>query len=184
MSSVIGITGRKYSGKDTVGQIVVDDYGYTRIAFADPLKETCRLLFGFSNEQLHGSLKEVVDDYWGTTPRSVLQFVGTDLFRNQLEKVMPDVGEHLWVAITKKKMHDLWSIDPETKFVITDVRFNNEVAMVKLLNGVVWKVNRPISNDSDYHLSEQGIDQLVVDHVIDNTGSMEELEEKIKKLCE
>ena len=46
---IIGITGRKFSGKDTSGEFLVKNFGYERIAFADALKEGIKLIFGFSS---------------------------------------------------------------------------------------------------------------------------------------
>ena len=34
---VIGITGRKFSGKDTLGNFLVNDLGYQKIAYAEKL---------------------------------------------------------------------------------------------------------------------------------------------------
>ena len=37
--NVIGLTGYAGSGKDTLANILVEEYGFTRIAFADKTKE-------------------------------------------------------------------------------------------------------------------------------------------------
>src|SRR5579863_3132559 len=51
---IIGITGRKRSGKDTVGNYLVEHYGFVKVSFADTLKEACKIIFGFSDEQVYG----------------------------------------------------------------------------------------------------------------------------------
>ena len=38
---IIGLTGYARSGKDTVAQILVDKFGFTRVAFADPIRDFC-----------------------------------------------------------------------------------------------------------------------------------------------
>ena len=38
-SVIVGLCGRKRSGKDTLAEELVERYGYTRVAFADPLRE-------------------------------------------------------------------------------------------------------------------------------------------------
>lgn len=63
LPTIIGVAGRKYNGKDTVADYLVDKFGYTKIAFVGPLKEVCHVLFSFSHEQLHGSLKETIDPF-------------------------------------------------------------------------------------------------------------------------
>ena len=80
LPKVIGIAGRKYNGKDTIGDYLVKNYGYKKIAYADPIKEICKEMFGFNNEQLYGSLKESNDGFWNVSPRKLMQFIGTELF--------------------------------------------------------------------------------------------------------
>jgi dephospho-CoA kinase len=52
MINIIGITGKKFSGKDTLGDYFVNNHGYIRLAFADALKNACAEIFGFDFEQL------------------------------------------------------------------------------------------------------------------------------------
>ena len=63
--------------------------------FADPLKNAIGEIFGFSYEQLHGKEKEIVDPFWGVTPRELFQKIGTELFQyhlpNEVEK-MKELG--------------------------------------------------------------------------------------------
>jgi hypothetical protein len=61
---VVGITGFKRHGKDTTGDYLCEKYGFTKLAFADPLKEICKILFSFNEDQLYGGSKEVVDSFW------------------------------------------------------------------------------------------------------------------------
>lgn len=175
-SRVIGVTGRKGNGKDTLGNYLVLNHGYKRIAFADALKDACRCIFGFTEEQLYGNLKETIDDFWQTSPRKVLQFVGTDLFRDHLMEIMPWINQNIWVEVVKKKILDEWKNNPEARFVITDVRFPNEIDLVNQLNGLTVRVSRPSINiDTDPHPSEIQIETLPVKHDIFNDGTKDEL---------
>ena len=81
MALLIGLTGYKGVGKDTVADYLCAKYGFIRLSFAKPLKDALAIIFGFTDEQLNGSLKEVKDPYWQITPREAAQFVGTELFR-------------------------------------------------------------------------------------------------------
>ena len=180
--NVIGITGRKYNGKDTIGKLFVDEFGFTQLAYADPLKDVCKNIFGFDNDQLYGNKKEVVDDFWKVTPRKVLQFVGTNLFREQTHQVIPHVGKDLWVQVMKKKILDGLKNNPTAKFVVTDVRFQNEADLIKELGGIVIRVTRDSVNDYiDSHQSESMIDGLNVDCDVKNNGTIEELYNNVKK---
>lgn len=181
--SIIGITGRKFNGKDTLGKMLIQLYNYTRLAFADPLKEACKCVFSFTNEQVYGNLKEVVDDYWHTTPRQVLQYVGTELFRDQLYKIMPHLGVNIWVEALLKKASDIKQENPNARIVVTDVRFSNEVEAIKKIGGIVIRVKRPSVNiTTDPHPSEVAIDDLNVDYEIMNDGTVADLEDKLNNL--
>lgn len=185
LPKVIGVTGRKYNGKDTVGNYLVEHFGYKRLAFADALKDACRCIFGFTDEQLYGSLKETQDVFWKVSPRIVLQYIGTNLLRDQLSTIMPDLGNDIWVNVIKKKILDEWTINPNQKFVVTDARFPNEVAMIKELGGTMFRIRRESINAvSDSHSSEMGIEKLDVDHEIINDKELDDLYQKIKVILE
>lgn len=175
---IIGICGKKYHGKDTIANHLVEKYGYTRIAFADPIKDICQNIFGLSYEQLYGNMKEENDEYWKVSPRILMQFIGTDLFRNNMSSIMPDIGEDIWIYILLKKIQS----NPQLKFVITDVRFKNELDHITKLNGLKIKVQRNNILNNDNHISESYIDELNVDHIIINDDTIENLNDKIDKL--
>lgn len=52
---LIGILGEAGSGKDTAGQILVQDRGFYSLAFADPIKVYCSWMFGWAAERLFDS---------------------------------------------------------------------------------------------------------------------------------
>ena len=39
---LIGITGKKFNGKDTVADYIVKEYGGNKVSLATPVKEICR----------------------------------------------------------------------------------------------------------------------------------------------
>jgi hypothetical protein len=101
---IIGITGKKFHGKDTVADCLVTNYSFTKMAFADPLKEVCKTLFGFSDAQLYGKEKETKDPKWKITPRKAFQFIGTDLIRNMMYRLIPGIGKDFWVYCLMHKI--------------------------------------------------------------------------------
>ena len=179
---IIGICGKKYSGKDTIADILVTEYGYEKISFATPLKKACALIFGFTDNQLNGSEKEMIDPFWKITPREVLQFVGTELFRKQVGVIIPHVGEDIWVISLLKIIND----NPNKKYVIADIRFPNEISCIKSnLNSVaIWRVTRPTENNNNFsnHASEIDIDKLPIDKIIINDKTINDLRQKIIEL--
>lgn len=177
---VIGITGRKFSGKDTLGNFFVNEFGYQKIAYADALKEAVKSIFDFDDEQLNGSKKEVIDDFWNKTPRQILQFVGTDLFRNHTHELLPNIGKDIWCQVVKRKILNKFNENPCSKFVITDARFENEVNVIRELNGTVINLYRD-TGYTDNHESEALIDTLYYDYKFENNSSKNELYHKVVK---
>lgn len=51
---LVGISGQAGSGKDTVADYLVSEYGYVKVSLADPIKRFGREVFGFTDTQLWG----------------------------------------------------------------------------------------------------------------------------------
>ena len=69
---------------------------------------------------------------------------------------------------------------PNSIWVVTDLRFDNEYALLKKLSAVIVKVTRP-NYHYDGHITERGFDDTLVDYVIDNNGTLEDLKSKVIK---
>jgi hypothetical protein len=156
---LIGIIGRKYYGKDTVADYIVNKFGYTKVSFATPLKESTRPIFGFSDEQLYGDLKDTIDPFWGIPPREVFKFLGTDVYRNNIETILPKMKNDFWLKVFDHKYKNI------DKLVIADVRFPNEAQYIIDNGGFLIKLNRNIENN-DGHESETSIDNINNYHVL------------------
>lgn len=173
---VIGVTGKKGHGKDTFADYLVDKHNFIKISFAEPLKKACQILFNLTDEQLYGNKKEVNDSFWNTTPRMLFQYIGTDLLRNQLKNIMPQIKNNIWVEIARKKILDLEKENKHLKIVISDVRFENEIEFIEELKGVCVRVVREkgIFNNNDQHSSEIALDKIEMKN-IDNNKTLEDL---------
>jgi hypothetical protein len=172
---LVGITGRKYNGKDTVADYLCKFHGYIKLSFAGPIKQICKILFGFSEEQLYGSLKETIDDRWGQSPRKLMQYIGTE--------VLPNIGENFWVKCLMEQVNDIIKNNPDARIVIADVRFPNEVEAItnSPFNNVTLRVTRPSININvtDCHESELLIETLNVDADIINDSDLQTLYDKV-----
>lgn len=140
---IIGVCGLIGGGKGTVADMLVDDHGFEKISFADKLKDGVSTIFGWDRDMLEGATdssrawREKPDTFWSKevgkdiTPRLVLQLFGTDCMR---------VGffDGIWVSLVKQKLLD----NPDKNFIIPDVRFPNEIKLIKELQGQVWQVRR------------------------------------------
>ncbi|MBA42926.1 MAG: hypothetical protein CMF62_02815 [Magnetococcales bacterium] len=180
---LIGIIGKKGHGKDTIGDYIVNKYKFKKIAFADSLKKICGELFGFTDEQLYGNLKEEIDSYWNVSPRTIFQFIGTDLIRNQINQVIPNIGKDFWVKNTLKKIKS----DETNNYIICDVRFENEADKITENGGILIKVIRSddeSDESNDLHISENSINEIKnVKYIIENNSDLEELYKKVDKIC-
>jgi hypothetical protein len=139
---IVGICGLIGCGKGTVGDILVEQ-GFVKISFADKLKDGVAEIFGWDRAMLEGDTnesrqwREQRDNYWSdetqmeVTPRVVLQLFGTDCMRDGFY-------DGVWVSLLKKTILD----NPEQNYVIPDVRFANEVDMIRDIGGQVWEVKR------------------------------------------
>jgi hypothetical protein len=56
------ISGKAGNGKDAMFKLAENNVGWKRGAFADELKETVKKLYGLSDEQVYGNLKDVQDE--------------------------------------------------------------------------------------------------------------------------
>lgn len=179
MLKLIGLSGRKRSGKDSIGQYLEREHGYTIDYFAKPLKEAVRNIFHWSKAHTDGpmdksepDLKEAVDEFWGKSPRLVMQLFGTEVGRQ--------IDVEVWVKSLQLRVQQ--GLDSgAVKYAITDVRFENEAEIIKKLGGEVWRVERPgLPASGDLHPSETSLDSYQhFDHVIVNDGTLDDLYRKV-----
>ena len=189
---IIVLTGKKGCGKDTIANYICEKYGFVNHGFADPIKEIGKIIFGFTDEQLNGHLKEVNDTFWGIAPRDFFQKFGTDIAQFEFPKYFPglfrDNDERaIWVRIFEfwyvKKLKE----NPKLKVVISDMRFKHEYEYLKKLDSYFIKINRNIENNKQNekfseHLSENELNNYEFNCEIKNNGSLEDLFLEIDKL--
>lgn len=176
--TIVALAGEKGSGKDTSGEYLVEKYDFIRLALADPLKEACRHIFSFSDEQLYGSEKEVMDPLWNHAPRKLFQKIGTELLREQLPKMCTHITSDIWGKSLAIRLYKKYMEDPENnnKFVVTDVRFPNELAYVEKLGAISVKIIRKVEkNKFSSHASETQIKKLKTKYIIENNKDKSDL---------
>lgn len=170
---IIGITGKAHAGKDTAADIICAEFPVARAAFAHNLKLACQIIFGFSHDQLWGHLKETFDPRWGFTPREALQRVG------QIMRL--HFSSFVWIDSLSSGMR----FESVQRYVITDVRHDNEAKWVRD-RGIIIKIQRAAegARHGADHISEAGIDEIHIDHVIDNDGTLNDLANTIIPIIE
>lgn len=191
---IIGICGLQNSGKDTIGAYLVDNYGFIKISFASLLKDIVAILFDWDRKLLEGDTvdsrewREQIDTWWSEklqipnlTPRYVLQFFGTDLFRDHFH-------QDIWIIALERQLFK-WK-----NCVITDCRFPNEIQMIRKAGGKIIRVDRgkmptwyyTYMNsgiiDSSVHQSEYMWVKEEYDYLIENNSTLVQLEKQIIKI--
>jgi len=188
---VVGVSGYKGAGKDAVADILVRDHGFTKMAFADPLKRMIEKLdpiLGYHKEYCcencdaeveevrlstllaYGMTQDEIkrDFLYGAELRRLWQDFGTDLMRAE--------DEDYWVARAERALEEAAA----ERVVFTDVRFENEAEMIYAQRGEniqssVWRIARPSLHPTDVHVSEQMVGLLGEEITILNDGSLEDL---------
>lgn len=175
-STIICMSGKAGSGKDTVAKILVEKYGFLRMALADPLRDIVQLVFCLDHDSVWDrDLRELPLKFlpqW--TVRKLLQYIGTEMFRTN---ILADI----WIR------NFLQRAEPFSNYIITDVRFPNELDGAKEKFGgkilsveVVRKGCEGKNIGLPNHESERY--KIPADIIIENDGTLEELNDKVEKL--
>ena len=209
---ILGIVGFAGSGKDTCGAFL-EELGWVRESFAKPVKDAVAAIFGWDRELLEGKTpesrawREKPDNVWSYhfgrpfSPRDALQKMGTEVGRDVYH---PDV----WVAsLVERIFND--HIQKTKNFVITDVRFPNEIKTINENGGKVIRVKRgpdPLWYDyaaiwnnikdpdntlsiptmlTNIHPSERvWIGNPGISETLENDGTLEELKTKLLQIVQ
>jgi hypothetical protein len=203
---IIGLSGKALSGKDTTADYLLLKHNfYEKVGFAKNLKEMCIKVFSLTEKDVYNQdykgvpftqplllsekhLEDIikwistthiingvkVSDFVGKvliSPRDVLQYVGTDIIRSMCDTYHSDIVE--------KKIHSVEDI------VVSDVRFNNEVKLIKDCGGFVVRINRDfsLSGGKRKHQSEVALDDFNGwDYILNNNSSLNDLYKDIDEM--
>ena len=171
----------------------------------DRLKDLCSTIFGWERHLLEGDtiesrdFRETPDLYWtkklnidNFTPRLALQLMGTEVLRNHFH-------EDIWLNSLEYRLRMRHQTDPCV--VVSDARFQNELSLIKSMNGfVIWvqrgempewydiaktsqtnAVNRKIMQTryNSVHESEWNWVGHSVDYIIKNDSTLEDLTQRV-----
>lgn len=133
---VVALCGCMRAGKDTIAEHLCDSHAFVNLKVSAPLKQGLVHMFGFSQAQVEGALKDVVDAQWNVTPRQVMQWLGTDVFQHRIAaELLPGMGRLFWVT---QLMHRIGEGDGHV--VISDLRFQHELDAVEGLDAARYHV--------------------------------------------
>lgn len=166
---IVGISGRKRSGKDTVF-----DFASKRL-----LAKTPNLII--KHYAYAAAVKDMAVRYFGVDPspenkenvRFVYQGIG--------QMIRDEVDKNFWInRVQQEYQNDISSLGNDEILVgfITDIRYPNETVWLENMKApMVWVEREAV--DSDSHPSETSLSAADFTHIINNTGSEQELQRKV-----
>ena len=187
---IIGLCGTQGSGKDTVANILITEYGFIKLTFASTLKDIVAILFSWPRDLLEGLTeesrlwRETVDEFWSAklsissfTPRKALQMIGTDLFRIHF-------NNDIWISIVENKIGVMLKNNPNINIVISDCRFSNEFSLIKKFpdSHIITILREKNSTNKIAHSSETEWVNYNFDAILQNDNSIDDLKSNLKSL--
>jgi hypothetical protein len=200
---IVSIYGRNKAGKTTLADMLVSEYDFIKISFADALREITQLFFGInigwktdekwmvSYEYLDGldrlfsivkdknNIKQLMIDKikYATTKeqayRITLELLGTEVFRKT-------VLNEIWCAIV---VFDVVCLAGDNEHIVfDDMRFPNEFEVLNNLNTKFIRLISDYEEPESEHESQKYIDGFKNDYVIYNDGTKKKLLEEFKKI--
>ena len=181
MRKVIALTGPKGSGKDTVAAVIKEQYGdrfdVRTIAFADPIKQKIQHLFDLDPTNV---------DQYDLFKRSDVKYQLPGYLEHSVpgRHVVREIGmlmrEYNVDQFTRYVVNQFVSeTKPNTIWIVTDLRFDNEYITLRTHGAKIVKITRPQYN-YDGHITERGFDDHLVDKQVLNDGSLEYLGTRVK----
>lgn len=183
---LLGIMGQKRVGKDTAHFLLKQQYPeIQRIAFADKMKESLAALLGINLSQLNElklnsrakfTLVVPSEERFNFKPihiemtmRELLQRYGTESHRDVF-------GRRFWVDMTLPSTFN----HQDQFFVVTDVRFPEEIDRIRELGGHIIKIVRDQKMDVDNHSSENSLNDY--DFLINNNFGLHFFKDELIKV--
>lgn len=188
---IIALSGYARSGKDEAAKVLVEEFGFQQVAFADKLREMLYQLNpivslkplvewyavdGVAVSDGHGTLKalyvkDVIDEYgwngykespYGTEIRRLLQRLGTEAGRQTL-------WDSIWIDAA------LTGLGDDAKVVVSDARFFNEFDAVRERGGRIWRIERPGVGPANDHPSEtEAVSYPNFELTLNNDGTLDQ----------
>jgi len=185
---IIGLSGFARSGKDEAAKVLVEEYGFTRVAFADKLREVLHALnplieieqtvkddeLAYRANPRKVYVQDVIDAFgwdgyketsYGTEIRRLLQRLGTEAGRETL-------WDTIWIDAAFKGVES-------DKVVVTDARFFNEFNAIRNRGGEIWRIERDGVGPANQHASELEAVDYDFDYYVLNSGTLEDYHQTV-----
>ena len=176
---IIGFTGRLQTGKTTAANVLVDQFGFQKLSFADPIRQMMADVDPIVHPDGLMSYNDAVDMFGYDQAkkdfpeiRRLMQSIGV----SARERIGPDV----WVDALVRSLpgaDGVFNTNPNV--VIDDVRFQNEAEMIRDFGGRLFRIERPGLPQSD-HVSETEGDSIYVDRIFHNAEDLETFQDLVR----
>lgn len=178
---IIALFGPPGAGKDTVGKILVEQYAYRRVAFADKVRELALRVCG------HNVIDFSISRIW--TLEECVRVHGWEIAKRESPRVR-DILERVGDGCRGVLGEDVWidrafqGINETSEIVVTDMRKLNEWDFVRWhaevngLHAVAWYITR--SGCEKRPFDEWNPDWATA--TIENNRTVEELAAKVREL--
>jgi hypothetical protein len=199
---LIGLIGKKRVGKDTFAAVLVEEFGFTRVAFADPLKEMALTIDPLIPPTGTRRLSEQVGTYgWEhikdvhPEARRFLQRLGDGVrqfdpdfwLRAGMDAAESQREGYSLHPVIRQALVDSGNDAPADRdprpVVITDVRYPNEADAIRAAGGALIRIVRPGADDGDTHASETALDDYADDITIVNQFDLDTLREEARTVA-
>ena len=149
---VVCLMGRKKVGMDTVADRLVQEHGFVRAAFADPIKDglvTMLRDYGVTRDWFDlPHLKDTVIPALGVTARHLMTTLGTEWGQDMVARL-------LWVDALVLRLQG--ALAPHARVVVTDCRFLHEERRMASFGAEMWNITRPGYADGAHRSENEAI---------------------------
>lgn len=174
---IFGLAGYATCGKNMLADLVSRHYDVKQIAFADALRNTLYAtnpLLDVDGTRVNDAVAKygyngVKSSKYGDEFRRLLQTLGTDGVRD-------NISDSAWVDVVLDK------ITSGGNWIITDVRFKNEIEAVTKAGGNNLWIRRPGVGPANGHSSENSVTELDCEFTIYNHGTPSDMVRQFKSI--
>lgn len=174
--TLILLSGKAGSGKDTFYSILNKHISCSRYALADPIKTIAKSMFDWNGEKDEKGRKLLIDigQYLGCEKDDIDENI-----KNKLDKVFSR-DMLIWPKTINLKIMP----SRKTFSIITDWRMIKELEYFKIFFDKIYtiRINRDTHINVNDFKTESELDDFNFDFIIDNNGTIDDFEEKIKDL--
>jgi uridine kinase len=176
---LIGLHGRKRSGKTTASEIlkkIFENHGMTveMLSFADPIKKAMCSLFTIDYDTLESTKETPIKRLCDKTPRQLMCELG-EFARKQNENALIH-NIHMQLIHSKADV-----------VILTDVRLNQEADLIRQQRGLILRIDADIrlrlESKTKIDITEKGIDSKYHDHTIFNNLELDHYQNSIIKFA-